>query len=312
MLIAGGGVAALEAALALRALAEGASASSCSPRAAVLVPAARGRGAVRARRRPALRPRKLAAEPARLHARGARLRRRGPPPRVHVAGRAVPYDAPHRLRRDADAGGRRRAHVPRPGRHEPIERLLTRSRPARSGASSSPCRRRRWSLPAYELALMTAAWLAEREIAGSSSRSSRPSDEPLQLFGREASDAVGAARRARDRLSYTGIRGRGAGRASSSSSATTSSRPIASSRSRGCTAADRRHPADVRGIHPRRPHGRVTGLSDVYAAGDITTFPVKQGGIAAQQAEAAAEAIAAAAGVDVTRGHSAPSCAACC
>jgi CBS domain-containing protein len=34
----------------------------------------------------------------------------------------------------------------------------------------------------------------------------------------------------------------------------------------------------------------------VYAAGDITTFHVKQGGIAAQQAEAAAEAIAAAAG----------------
>ena len=40
-------------------------------------------------------------------------------------------------------------------------------------------------------------------------------------------------------------------------------------------------------------------MSDVYAAGDITTFPVKQGGIAAQQADAAAEAIAAAAGADV-------------
>ena len=42
--------------------------------------------------------------------------------------------------------------------------------------------------------------------------------------------------------------------------------------------------------------GRVEGVPDVYAAGDITRFPVKQGGIAAQQADAAAQAIAAAAG----------------
>jgi CBS domain-containing protein len=37
----------------------------------------------------------------------------------------------------------------------------------------------------------------------------------------------------------------------------------------------------------------------VFAAGDVTTFPVKQGGIAAQQAESAAHTIAAEAGVDV-------------
>ena len=59
-------------------------------------------------------------------------------------------------------------------------------------------------------------------------------------------------------------------------------------------------PQTFEGFIPVDPHGRVTGMSDVYAAGDITTFPVKQGGIAAQQAEAAAEAIAAAAGADVT------------
>ena len=41
------------------------------------------------------------------------------------------------------------------------------------------------------------------------------------------------------------------------------------------------------------------GVDDVYAAGDVTTFPVKQGGLATQQADAAAEAIAAAAGIDV-------------
>ena len=46
-------------------------------------------------------------------------------------------------------------------------------------------------------------------------------------------------------------------------------------------------------------HGRVLGADDVYAAGDGTAFPVKQGGLAAQQADAAAEAIAAAAGVEI-------------
>jgi sulfide:quinone oxidoreductase len=43
----------------------------------------------------------------------------------------------------------------------------------------------------------------------------------------------------------------------------------------------------------------VTGVPDVYAAGDVTAFPVKQGGIACQQADAAAEQIAAGAGAGV-------------
>jgi CBS domain-containing protein len=43
----------------------------------------------------------------------------------------------------------------------------------------------------------------------------------------------------------------------------------------------------------------VHGLADVFAAGDITSFPVKQGGIATQQADAAAELIAANAGADI-------------
>jgi hypothetical protein len=40
-------------------------------------------------------------------------------------------------------------------------------------------------------------------------------------------------------------------------------------------------------------HGRIPGVADVFAAGDATTFPLKQGGLAAQQADAAAETIAA-------------------
>ena len=46
-------------------------------------------------------------------------------------------------------------------------------------------------------------------------------------------------------------------------------------------------------------HGRVSGIEDVYAAGDATTFPIKQGGLAAQQAVAAAEAIVARHGTDL-------------
>ena len=46
-------------------------------------------------------------------------------------------------------------------------------------------------------------------------------------------------------------------------------------------------------------HCRVPGMSNVFAAGDVTTFPVKQGGIAAQQADVIAEAIAADLGCDV-------------
>ena len=46
-------------------------------------------------------------------------------------------------------------------------------------------------------------------------------------------------------------------------------------------------------------HGRVAGLEGVFAAGDATSFPVKQGGLAAQQADAVAETIAASVGVDI-------------
>jgi sulfide:quinone oxidoreductase len=46
-------------------------------------------------------------------------------------------------------------------------------------------------------------------------------------------------------------------------------------------------------------HSRVTGFEDVFAAGDMTDFPIKLGGIAAQQADAAAESIAALAGATI-------------
>jgi sulfide:quinone oxidoreductase len=46
-------------------------------------------------------------------------------------------------------------------------------------------------------------------------------------------------------------------------------------------------------------HGRVDGMRDVFAAGDATSFAVKQGGLAAQQADAVAEVIACSVGVAI-------------
>ena len=54
------------------------------------------------------------------------------------------------------------------------------------------------------------------------------------------------------------------------------------------------------GFFPVDRHGRVAGLEHVYAAGDATDFPVKQGGLAAQQADAVAEHVAAHCGAGVT------------
>jgi sulfide:quinone oxidoreductase len=55
-------------------------------------------------------------------------------------------------------------------------------------------------------------------------------------------------------------------------------------------------PQDRDGFIPVDGFGRVSGLEDVYAAGDVTAFPLKQGGLAAQQADAVAGTIAARAG----------------
>jgi sulfide:quinone oxidoreductase len=158
-----------------------------------------------------------------------------------------------------------------------------------------------WSLPIYELALMTAAYLAERGLERVELALVTPEEEPLQLFGRAGSEAV------RELLEERGIAVR------------TGSCPVELVDGElrlypeGTIAADRvvalprlrgpridGLPQTVEGFVPVDAHGQVHALSDVFAAGDITSFPVKQGGIAAQQADAAAEMIAANAGADLT------------
>jgi sulfide:quinone oxidoreductase len=55
-------------------------------------------------------------------------------------------------------------------------------------------------------------------------------------------------------------------------------------------------PYDGGGFLPVDEYGKVRGVEHVWAAGDATDFPVKHGGVAAQMADTAAQSIAAAAG----------------
>jgi sulfide:quinone oxidoreductase len=58
-------------------------------------------------------------------------------------------------------------------------------------------------------------------------------------------------------------------------------------------------PRDADGFLPVDGFGRVVGAERIWAAGEVTSFPVRQAGIAAQQALAVAASIAAEAGVAV-------------
>ena len=158
-----------------------------------------------------------------------------------------------------------------------------------------------WSLPLYELALLTSARLARRDVGGVELTLVTPEDAPLAIFGGDASDDVRSLLEARDIALQTGSY------ADAFREGVLRLVPCATLEVDRVVALPRLVgprlsgiPQDADGFVHVDPHGRVEGLSDVYAAGDITDFPVKQGGLAAQQADAAAEAIAAAAGTGVT------------
>ena len=158
-----------------------------------------------------------------------------------------------------------------------------------------------WSLPAYELALMTATWIATRGISGVELALVTPEEEPLRIFGREASDAVRALLDERGITMHTGAQPAEAREGELllvMGGVVPADRVVALPRLRGPRIGG--VPQTYEGFIPVDEQARVLGLPDVYAAGDITTFPVKQGGIAAQQADVAAEAIAASAGIDLT------------
>ncbi len=151
---------------------------------------------------------------------------------------------------------------------------------------------RTWPLPAYELALHTSSWLSERgaRSAGPLVLVS-PERTPLAEFGPRASDEVAgllreygvefvsghAVRHQDGRLLLAGGGDLGADLV------------VAISRLSG--PAIRGLPADDEGFIPVGARGQVIGVEDVFAAGDATSFPVKQGGLATQQADLIAHTI---------------------
>jgi len=158
-----------------------------------------------------------------------------------------------------------------------------------------------WPLPLYELAMMTARRAREMGLDDVSLVFVTPEEIPLSAFGQTASAAVARALEEAgvELLAASHVDRLSGGRAhiSPDGQLVEAERVVAVPRLQG-PAIDGL-PADDQGFIPVDDHGRVLDTRGVYAAGDGTTFPVKQGGVAAQQADAAALAIAQAAGATV-------------
>jgi sulfide:quinone oxidoreductase len=157
-----------------------------------------------------------------------------------------------------------------------------------------------WPLPLYELALQTAAFLDERGVSGVELTLVTHEDSPLGVFGTAATTAVAELLERRGialRAGAYALAFEGSALALAPSGRIATDAVVALPRLTGVPIDG--IPCDADGFIPTDPSGRVRGVDDVYAAGDAVAFPVKQGGIAAQQADAAAETIAAVAGASI-------------
>jgi sulfide:quinone oxidoreductase len=161
--------------------------------------------------------------------------------------------------------------------------------------------RERWLLPLYELAIMAAIDLRDRGAGTTEITVVAPEERPLWVFGEPAAAQLERLLAERGiRLIQGRARGFSRGRLELAdgppvaADAAVALAPRAGPRIDGLAADDD-------GYLPVDGHGRVAGAAGVYAAGDATAFPVKQGGLACQQADAAAAAIAA----DLGRGAAA-------
>jgi sulfide:quinone oxidoreductase len=156
-----------------------------------------------------------------------------------------------------------------------------------------------WPLPLYELALQTAVHFERLQI-GVDIAIVTHEHEPLELFG---PDAVAAITRLVDERKIELITDRypvafvGGLLSLAPEGNVEADRVVALPRLEG-PAIDG-VPTDAQGFIPTDPSGYVRGLTDVFAAGDATTFPIKQGGLATQQADAAAQEIASLAGAEL-------------
>jgi sulfide:quinone oxidoreductase len=157
-----------------------------------------------------------------------------------------------------------------------------------------------WPLPNYELAYMTARRARERGIQLNTTLIT-PEDQPFSLFGGHASHEL-------SKLLIDG----GVEVMTSSEAEVPSAHEVLISPGQRRLRVDRvlalpellgpnlpGVPADEYGFVPVDEHGRVAGAPGVFAVGDITSHRIKHGGFSAQQADAAAEVIAAAAGVEI-------------
>jgi sulfide:quinone oxidoreductase len=158
-----------------------------------------------------------------------------------------------------------------------------------------------WPLPLYELALMTAGRAYDMGIELSTTIIT-PEDSPLAIFGAAASSAVA------ELLQQANIQ-----TISSAYAEVPRSGEVVISPGDRHLRVDRvvalpeLHGPGVRGVPLGDhgfirvdPYGRVPHVEGIYAAGDATDFPIKHGGLAAQQADVAAQSIAAQAGAAVT------------
>jgi sulfide:quinone oxidoreductase len=214
---------------------------------------------------------------------------------VPQAGMPIPYD--HLL---VAVGARRRATVRGaltfrgPGDVEAVERPLQDVADGRAKilAVAVPSTAT-WSLPAYEMAIMAAVELRSRGVASPRVAVVTPETRPLEVFGAVAGDAVEELLEARG-IDFHGGRSpvalEGGELRMRHGDGIAADRVIALAEAVGPFVPGL--PSDALGFLPTDAHARVTTCVDIYAAGDATAFPLRQGGLAAQQADAAAESIA--------------------
>jgi sulfide:quinone oxidoreductase len=152
-----------------------------------------------------------------------------------------------------------------------------------------------WTVPAYELALLTARQVRSMGMTETQITVVTPEARPLALFGPRAS---AAAKELLDRAGVgivvdayvqSVIPGRGLSLAPGHRTFDVE-RVVTLPRVEGLRISGLPH--DDAGFLPVDEHACVIGVDDVFAAGDGTDFPIKQGGLATQQADAAAEMIA--------------------
>jgi sulfide:quinone oxidoreductase len=157
-----------------------------------------------------------------------------------------------------------------------------------------------WALPAYELALLAATELERAGVTETRLTIVTPEDGPLQIFGRRASEQVADLLAEHDIEVLTGTH---PAKYEHGTLAIVPGEEIEADAVVCLPRIEGRRieglPYDPAGFIPVDDHSRITGAAHAFAIGDVTNFPVKQGGIATQQADVAVEAIAAELGCDV-------------